>query len=149
MSSNLPPGSASSASVASPPQSSQTGPSVGRSAPAWPVFLVVDLVLVTIFAAIGRSAHGEDALGVLATAWPFLVGTLIGWLVARGARRPQAVVPTGVGVWLGTELIGMLLRVLTGQGTAWPFVLVSLVVLGVFLVGYRLVVAAVIRVRRR
>jgi len=59
------------------------------------------------------------------------------------------VVPTGVVVWLSTELVGMLLRVLTGDGTAWSFVLVSLVVLGVFLVGYRLVLAGAARVRRR
>ena len=102
-----------------------------------------------VFAAIGRSAHGEDVLGMLTTAWPFLVGTLIGWLVVRGTRRPAAVVPTGLVVWLSTELIGMLLRALTGQGTAWSFVLVSLVVLGVFLVGYRLIVAGVSRARRR
>ena len=149
MSSQPRPGSDSRTSVASPPQSPRSAPSAERTARAWPVFLAVDLVLVIVFAAIGRSAHGEDVLGMLTTAWPFLAGTLIGWLMARGARRPAAVVPTGVVVWLSTELVGMLLRVLTGHGTAWSFVLVSLVVLGVFLVGYRLIVAGVARVRRR
>ncbi len=86
---------------------------------------------------------------MLTTAWPFLVGTVIGWFAARGARRPAAVVATGLVVWLSTEIVGMFLRALTGQGTAWSFVLVSLVVLGVFLVGYRLVLAGVARVRRR
>lgn len=149
MSSQPRPGSDSRTSVASPPQSPGSAPSAERTTKAWPVFLAVDLGLVIVFAAIGRSAHGEDVLGMLTTAWPFLAGTLIGWLMVRGARRPAAVVPTGVVVWLSTELVGMLLRVLTGDGTAWSFVLVSLVVLGVFLVGYRLVLAGVARVRRR
>ena len=149
MSSQPRPGSESRTSVASPPQSPWPASSTGRAGRGWPIFLAVDLVLVIVFAAIGRSAHGEDVLGMLTTAWPFLVGTLIGWLVVRGTRRPAAVVPTGLVVWLSTELIGMLLRALTGQGTAWSFVLVSLVVLGVFLVGYRLIVAGVSRARRR
>ncbi|QIR69780.1 DUF3054 domain-containing protein [Kocuria sp. KD4] len=149
MSSQPSPGSDSSTSVASPPQSPRPAPPAERTARAWPLFLAVDLVLVIVFAAIGRSAHGEDVLGMLTTAWPFLVGTLIGWFAARGAHRPAAVVPTGLVVWLSTEIVGMFLRTLTGQGTAWSFVLVSLVVLGVFLVGYRLVLAGVARVRRR
>lgn len=103
---------------------------------------------MVVFAVIGRSSHGEDPLGVLGTAWPFLAGTLAGWLVLRIWHRPAGLVKSGALIWLCTEVVGMGLRAATGQGTAWPFVLVSLVVLGVFLVGYRALVLAVQRSRR-
>ena len=114
----------------------------------WPWFLVADLALVTVFAALGRSSHGEDAVAALVTAWPFLVGAVVGWLVGRAWQRPAAVWPTGVTVWLGAEIVGMVLRTWTGQGTAWTFVLVSLAVLGVFLLGYRAIVRLVHNLRR-
>lgn len=41
----------------------------------------------------------------------------------------------------------MLLRMLTGQGTALAFVLVSLAVLGLFLLGYRLISRLISRAR--
>ena len=47
-------------------------------------------------------------------------------------RRPTALVPTGLGVWLGTVAVGMILRVLAGQGTAFAFILVALAFLGLF-----------------
>ncbi|WP_233438820.1 DUF3054 domain-containing protein [Kocuria varians] len=121
----------------------------GRETSRWPLYLLADLVLVVVFAAIGRASHGEDGGGMFLTAWPFLVGTLVGWLVSRGARSPAALWPTGVVVWLATEVVGMLLRALTDQGTAVSFMIVSLVVLGVFLLGYRAIVAGVRRARRR
>ena len=107
------------------------------------MFLIADLVLVTIFAALGRNAHEQSPWGALETAWPFLVGALVGWVLTRAHRRPAALFPTGVAVWLSAEIIGMLLRMLTGQGTALAFVLVSLGVLGLFLLGYRLIVLLV------
>ena len=115
----------------------------------WPLYLAVDIVLVIVFAAMGRSSHGEGAAGALMTAWPFLVGALVGWLACRGTRHPAAVIPTGLSVWLCAEVGGMVLRTLTGQGTALPFVLVSLVVLGALLIGYRLVLLGVRRIRSR
>lgn len=114
----------------------------------WPWFLIADLVLVAVFAALGRNAHDQRAWGALETAWPFLVGALVGWVLIRAHRRPAALFPTGVVVWLSAEIVGMLLRMATGQGTALAFVLVSLGVLGLFLLGYRLVVHLVGRSRR-
>ncbi len=100
----------------------------------------VDLVVITIFAALGRSTHAEalDVLGVLGTAWPFIVAGTVGWVVLRSWRRPLALWPVGVGVWGITWGLGLLIRLITGAGTALPFVLVSLGVLGVGLVGWRL-----------
>ena len=79
--------------------------------------LVLDAVLVVVFAVIGRSSHAEglDAAGVWGTAWPFLAGLAIGWVVARAWRHPSAPWPTGVIVWAATLIVGMLLRVAPGR----------------------------------
>ncbi|MCS5486607.1 DUF3054 domain-containing protein [Curtobacterium flaccumfaciens pv. beticola] len=117
---------------------------------------VVDVVLVVAFATIGRSSHGEatSAAGVWTTAYPFLAGWLVGFLVVRAWRAPMRVWPTGVVVWVATVVVGLLLRVLTGQGDVsgdplpLSFVIVATIVLAVFLVGWRAVVAAVTGARR-
>jgi peptidoglycan/LPS O-acetylase OafA/YrhL len=103
--------------------------------------LIADVVLVIAFAAFGRSAHGEGLAGIPLTAWPFLVGLACGWLAARAWRSPLALAPTGLLLWLSTVVIGMVLRQLTGQGTHWSFVIVTLVVTAVFLLGYRAIAA--------
>ncbi|KRE78484.1 DUF3054 domain-containing protein [Arthrobacter sp. Soil763] len=110
-----------------------------------------DAVLILVFAAIGRDAHqrGEIVTGVLATAWPFLAGAAVAWLALRLWRAPLALWPAGVGVWLGTVAVGMLLRALTGQIVVLPFVIVALLSVGVFLLGWRLLARAVRRLRAR
>ncbi|WP_409048125.1 DUF3054 domain-containing protein [Microbacterium sp. HA-8] len=109
------------------------------------VALATDVVLVVVFAAVGRASHDETltVAGVLQTSWPFLVGLVAGWLVTLGRRRPFAPLRTGVGVWAVTVAGGMLLRMVSGEGTAVAFVIVAAVTLLVFLVGWRLIVAAV------
>lgn len=111
---------------------------------------VADLAVVLAFAATGRATHNLDSpvLGVLATAWPFVVGLAATWGALRLWRRPLALWQAGVLVWLGTYVIGMLLRWVTGGGMATPFLLVALGTLGVFLVGWRAVVLGVRAGRR-
>jgi hypothetical protein len=110
---------------------------------------LLDVCGVLVFVAIGRASHAEgDALSGLArTAWPFLTGLAVGWLVVRAWRRPGRLAPTGVGVWLATVAVGMLLRVVSGQGTAFSFVIVALCFLGLFLLGWRAVALLVARRR--
>ncbi|HSL36451.1 MAG TPA: DUF3054 domain-containing protein [Arthrobacter sp.] len=110
-----------------------------------------DTALILVFAAIGRDAHqrGDIVLGVFSTAWPFLVGAALAWLALRVWRAPLALWPAGVGVWLGTVTIGMLLRAVTGQTVVLPFVIVALLSLGLLLLGYRLLAAAVRRFNTR
>ncbi|ARJ06630.1 hypothetical protein GCM10010988_19120 [Cnuibacter physcomitrellae] len=112
---------------------------------------VADALLVLVFVLIGRRSHDEsDALlGLLTTLWPFLAGAAVGWLVSLGWRRPFALVPTGVVVWVSTVVVGMLLRLASGQGVQPSFVVVTAVVLAVFLVGWRAVLLLVRRVRAR
>lgn len=112
---------------------------------------VVDIVLIVAFALIGRSSHAEGAspIGLWTTAYPFLAGWAVGWLVVHGWTRPMRLWPTGVVVWVATVAIGMLLRVLTGQGDVagdplpLSFVIVATISLAVFLLGWRAVVRLV------
>jgi hypothetical protein len=108
------------------------------------VAVIIDVCCVVAFVAIGRASHhhGESAGGLASTAWPFLAGLAVGLLVTRAWRHPAAIVPAGLGAWLGTVAVGMLLRVVAGQGTALAFIAVALCFLGLFLLGWRLAAAA-------
>ena len=115
-----------------------------------PAFFL-DLFVVLVFAAAGRASHdlSGDVLGVLATAWPFLVGMGLGWSGAAllpGALRRWWV--DGLVVALSSLVVGMLLRWATGEGTALPFVLVATGLLVGGLVGWRAVAALAVHGRR-
>lgn len=112
--------------------------------------LIVDAVFVLVFAVIGRASHEEDAAGFLLTAWPFLVALVIGHLIASFLpARPRRPWSPGWGavVWAVTVIGGMLLRVVSGATAQVAFIIVATLVLGVLLVGWR-VVAALVRRRR-
>ena len=102
--------------------------------------MLADTCLVLAFVIIGRASHHASGglAGLASTAWPFLAGVAAGELLARSWRRPAAIVPTGVIVWLSTVIVGMTLRVVAGQGTAVAFIAVALAFLGLFLLGWRL-----------
>ncbi|MBO1754684.1 DUF3054 domain-containing protein [Allobranchiibius sp. CTAmp26] len=105
---------------------------------------VLDVVLIVAFAAIGRASHSEShpVLESAVVAWPFLAGAAVGWAFAVGIRRwAPASLRAGVPVWVGAVAIGMVLRVVTGRGVALSFVIVAMVVLAVFLLGWRGIVA--------
>jgi hypothetical protein len=108
----------------------------------------LDVCCVLAFVAIGRRAHhdGDSVAGIWHTAWPFLAGLAIGPVAARGWRRPLALVPAGLGAWLGAAAAGMGLRVVVGQGTALSFIGVTLAFLGLFILGWR-VAARVVTAR--
>ncbi len=107
--------------------------------------LAADALLVVVFCTIGRRSHAEGLTvsGIAETAWPFLSGTLVGWLLARAWRAPTAVAPTGVIVWVSTVVVGMLLRKASSQGVAVSFIVVASVVTALFLLGWRAVAALV------
>lgn len=110
------------------------------------MWLALDLLLVGLFAVIGRLSHyGSLTLGGWwTTAWPFLAGTLLAWAALVATRRSPATVGSGVVVWLGALVGGMALRHASGQGTATAFVVVATLVLGLLLLLPRVVA----RVRR-
>ena len=90
----------------------------------------------------GMQCHEFDALltdaidGVLS-------GTALGWLASQAWRRPAAVYPTGVVVWLCTVFVGMLLRKVTAAGVAGSFVVVASTVTALLLLGWRAAARAV------
>jgi len=106
-----------------------------------------DFCCVLAFVIIGRASHaqGETLAGITSTAWPFLAGLAGGWLATRAWRRPAALAPAGLGAWLGAAALGMILRVVAGQGTAVAFVGVALAFLGLFVLGWRLLARLVTR----
>jgi uncharacterized membrane protein (UPF0136 family) len=112
------------------------------------IWLPLDLVLVGVFAVLGRLSHYDSLTlgGWWHTAWPFLLATMLGWVVLLLARRPVDSVVAGVVLWIVTLVGGMLLRLASDQGTALPFVVVATLVLGALLVLPR---AALWTVRRR
>ncbi len=105
-----------------------------------PVAVLIDACCVLVFVVIGRASHtkGEALAGIASTAWPFLCGLGAGWIAARAWRDPLAIRPAGIAIWLGTVTLGMILRVVSGQGTAAAFIVVALAFLGLFLLGWRL-----------
>lgn len=117
----------------------------------WPVQLAADVVLIVLFAALGRDthAHGVDPAGVLITASPFIAAALAGWAALRLWRRPVALWPHGILLWLITAGGGLAVRAMAGGGTAFSFQLVTFGVLGAFLLLPRLVASLVIRRRTR
>jgi heme/copper-type cytochrome/quinol oxidase subunit 2 len=133
------------------------------------VAALADIACVMVFAATGRSSHGEKdtALGVLATAWPFLVGLAIGWTAvvlwsarraagAGTAREPRDLMgwahlpwvrpfPAGAVIATATWGFGLLLRMATDRGVTGAFPLVALAFLTATLVGWRFLVSLVSR----
>ncbi len=106
---------------------------------------LADIVSIVVFVAIGRRNHdeGEAVDGILTVAAPFLIALVVGWLVARAWTRPTQV-ETAFIIWPVTVALGMVLRNLVfDRGTALPFIIVATLVLGLFLVGWRMIAAAV------
>lgn len=109
---------------------------------------VIDAVLVVLFATFGRGAHsgGLGVAQVWETAWPFLVGLVVGWVFVLATRRASTAVGTGVLLWVFTLLLGMVIRGLTeGRVPHWSFMLVAGITIAVFLIGWRAVTMAVRR----
>ncbi|MEP7763317.1 DUF3054 domain-containing protein [Sanguibacter sp. 25GB23B1] len=122
--------------------------------PRWRTALV-DAACVLVFAAVGRSSHAEQTtvLGLLTTAWPFLVGLVLATVLAgvladrwprSGDRRdPLAILPWAWTVPVVTWAVAMGLRVVSGQGVSGAFPLVALGFLVLALLGWRAVAGAV------
>ena len=118
---------------------------VRRGPVRWVPMLVLDVVLLLVFAGLGRSAHALNPGGLLETAWPFLLGLFFGWAAWRIHREPFVVWARGVALWLTTVAVGMGLRLLTGEGTDPAFVVVALGVLAVFVLLPRAVAGLALR----
>lgn len=119
----------------------------GRDYRRW---LAADVALVVLFALLGRLSHYGtlSLLGLLGTALPFLLAYLVAATAVVAWRRPIASPGTATLLWVGTAVGGLALRVFFGEGAALPFQIVTVAVLGVFLVIPR-VIAFLVPKRRR
>lgn len=121
-----------------------------RTPTFWRV-LLVDLVLIVVFAAIGRRSHEESGaiVGVLSTAAPFLIGYTVSALATRLDRAPMSIA-RGVIAWAPGIALGMVLRRLVfDRGTASSFVMVAFIATAVLLLGWRVIALLIGRARRR
>lgn len=112
------------------------------------MMFVLDAVLIVVFSTFGRGAHSEGlgAAQVWGTAWPFLVGLVVGWLILLVTRRTPGTVGSGVAVWISSLVVGMVIRGIgDGRVPHWSFIIVAAVVTAVFLIGWRAIRAAVLR----
>lgn len=111
----------------------------------WPLWMAIDVVLIVLFALLGRREH-EHALsvgGILMTALPFLIAYAAMTLLSRPWSTINKLFPAGVLVWIGTVAAGLALRIAFGSTAAVPFIIVASLVLGAFLLGRRLVTSLV------
>lgn len=107
--------------------------------------LTLDVLAVVVFVTIGRLQHDAASAftvtGFLETLWPFVAGLGIAVLVATLAHGMYRSVLTGAGIALVTAVSGLALRFASGQGLAASFAIVTAVVLGVLMLGWRLAAA--------
>ncbi|CAM3943337.1 DUF3054 domain-containing protein [Smaragdicoccus niigatensis] len=108
--------------------------------------LAGDVIAVFAFAAIGRASHTEGLTlpGIAHTAWPFLVGLAVGWVIVVATRlRGEQVWPAGVAVWGSTFVIGLVLRGLSGAGLSGLFPVIAGISLAVVLLAPRAIASFV------
>jgi hypothetical protein len=109
-----------------------------------------DLVAVIVFVAIGRMTHErpDDLLGLAATAAPFAIGVVAAWATPIVRAHPQTL-RVGLVVWAGAAVLGLALRAgFTGQ-LPLSFAVVTILSLGVLLLGWRGLTAGVAYLARR
>jgi hypothetical protein len=102
-----------------------------------------DFMCVLVFVTIGRHTHKDanSLVGMLTTLWPFTVGLLSGWLFVRRTHRIVTTKDSGFRIALFTVVIGMILRVISGQGTALAFIIVAFAFLTCLFVGWRILLS--------
>lgn len=110
--------------------------------------LIIDAILIVIFAMIGVSSHDGDLdpLNIARVAIPFLLPYILLAAIVMPTRLIHNVFPAGLALWLATIIIGPILRAaFFNDSSAFAFVLVTAGVLAVFLLGRRGISASVTR----
>ncbi|HUV57230.1 MAG TPA: DUF3054 domain-containing protein [Acidimicrobiales bacterium] len=110
--------------------------------------VLADVLVILVFVAIGRNTHdhGVSATGLASTMWPFVAGLIIAWSVMIFRHRSGSSLSEGLVIAVMTVAVGMVVRVLAGQGTALAFIVVALLFLSALMGGWRL---AMLKLHRR
>src|SRR5262249_32608744 len=103
--------------------------------------VILDLACFVAFAAIGRRAHArsDDAATIVAVALPFAAVYLAAALAA-GVYQPGTSWRRVAVAWVVAWPVALLVRHIEGRGIPVSFDLVVLVVIGAFLLGWRVLV---------
>lgn len=114
------------------------------------VAAAVDIIGVIVFVILGRQSHdeGKGAMDTLEIAAPFLLALAVAWI---GTRAWRHVTNAAVAAIIGLVTVGLGLvirRFVFDRGTAPGFVIVTTIVLGGYLVGWRFVARRTGRRRR-
>ena len=102
-------------------------------------FIVADVAVVMLFVLIGRNEHnsGSQFVDYLSTVGPFLMAIAVAWCSPQ-VRRSPASARSGLIVWGSVIILGLMFRrIIFGDGTAFPFVVVATIFNGVFLQSWR------------
>ena len=111
-------------------------------------FWLVDALVVVTFVVVGREDHGfiSGISDYLRVAAPFLIALGLSIVILRAWRHPT-VWTTGLGLAVGTVVLGMLLRrFVWDAGTARTFIVVTTAFLVAGMTGWRLVLTVAGRV---
>jgi hypothetical protein len=104
-------------------------------------FILADIAVIALFVLIGRNEHnsGSQFIDYLSTVSPFVIAIALAWCSPQVRRSPTSVT-AGIIIWANVILVGMTFRrVIFGDGTALPFVVVATIFNGVFLQSWRIV----------
>lgn len=108
--------------------------------------LAADVASILAFALLARVAHNSPELplnfvGWLDTAWPFVTGIILSWILNLAAKwKPEQVAPGGVAVWLVTIVTGLgIWGVRHAAFPHWSFIVVASSMSALFLLGWRAV----------
>lgn len=113
--------------------------------------LLIDAILIVIFAIIGLTSHSGDVgpVTIARVAFPFLLPYLVLAAAIKPTRLIHNIFPAGLALWALTLVFGPILRIVLFHDTSAPtFILVTAVVLGVFLLGRRSISSLVSRKRK-
>ena len=104
-----------------------------------PLSILLDLVFVTAFVAIGHAIFGGrfEADDLMRAGAPYLAAVLITVIFMTMRRVRMDTLHGGVIVWIATFMLGTLFRVLIGDGFQIPYVLLAGFLLALFLLGWR------------
>jgi len=108
---------------------------------------IIDLVLVLVFAVVGRASHAEGltVTGIAQTGWPFLAACIVGWIVVNLLDDNGYGPRSALVIWLVTVLGGMGLRIVGGDTAELPFIIVATLFLFSSFFGWRLIARVVRR----
>lgn len=110
---------------------------------------VSDVALVVVFTYALRLSHDQpvDPAAIADNTWPYLIGLAGGWLITRSWRRTLTL-GSSLGVWFCTVLGGLGIRYALNPHVRLSSVIVTVFVLGFFLIGWRLIAFLMVHSKR-